>query len=363
MTRVRHRWYPSGALLREWAAGFTLIEMMVALAIASVLLVALTVLFINTSAARTETDRASRQIEAGRFALAELSDDIRHAGYYGAIINAPTFSGGSLPDPCSQVVTDISSNLGLPVQGYDGGSTAPVTCINAKAGYKPNTAVLVVRRADTFIASSSTTSGYYNIQTSGCEGDTNAYVVNTDTNTGVYTLHTNTSPGCTPLTSAPTALITPLYTRIYFISTCSNDDCTATGHDSVPTLKRIDVTPSTTLSTCDPPTRCTIKSIVDGIENLQFDYGIDTTASPGDGSPDVYTNSTAHAGTTPSITEWPNVMSVRIYLLARNIDASGVVDTKTYNLGPVAAFAPGGSYRRHAYSEAVRLVNPSGRRE
>src|SRR5437764_4238552 len=211
---------------RESSAGFTLIEMMVALAIASLLLVALTVLFINTSAARNETDRASRQIEAGRFALAELADDVRHAGYYGPIINAPPLpvTVRTLPDPCSQVLTDIQANLGLPVQGYVGAATAATIdagklgCLNAKAGYKANTAVLVVRRADTFIANSSPTSGYYNIQVSGCEGDTSAYIADTDINTGAYTLHTNTSPGCTPLTGAPAALITPLYTRIYFIS-------------------------------------------------------------------------------------------------------------------------------------------------
>ena len=356
---------------RSSTSGFTLVEMMVALAIASLLLVALTILFINTSAARNETDRVSRQIEAGRFALGEIADEVRHAGYYGPIINAPTLpvSVTTLPDPCSQLLTDIQNNLGLPVQGYVGASTAAAIdpgklgCLNAKAGYKANTAVLVVRRADTFIANASPTSGYYNIQASGCEGDTTAYVVDTDTNASAYTLHTNTTPGCTPLTSAPAALITPLYTRIYFISTCSNDDCSASGANSVPTLKRIDVTPSATPSTCDPPTRCSIKPIVDGIEDLQFDYGIDTTAAPGDGSPDLYTNTSGHVGTTPSdMTEWQNVMSVRIYLLARNIDASGVVDTKTYNLGPVSV-TPGGSYRRHAYSEAVRLVNPSGRRE
>jgi type IV pilus assembly protein PilW len=341
--------------------------MMVALVIASLLLVALTVLFINTSAARTETDRASRQIEAGRFALAELADDIRHAGYYGPIINAPTYASGTLPDPCSQVVTDISTNLGLPVQGYVGGATAPVSCLNAKAGYKPNTGVLVVRRADTFVTApaASPTSGYYQIQTSGCEGDTTAYVVDTDTNTSPYTLHTNASPGCTPITNAPIATVSPLYTRIYFISNCSNDDCTASGADNVPTLKRLDVTPSATLSTCDPPTRCTIKSIVDGIENLQFDYGLDTTAAPGDGSPDVYTNTpTTYPGLVPATTaEWKNVMAVRIYLLARNIDSSGVVDTKTYHMGPVGGVTPGGAYRRHAYTEAVRLINPSERRE
>src|SRR5205823_1732020 len=140
--------------------------MMVALAIASILLVALTVLFINTSAARNETDRVSRQIEAGRFALAELADDVRHAGYYGPIITAPTLPGGvtSRPDPCSQVLTDIQNSLGLPVQGYLGAASASAIdagklgCLNAKAGYKPNTAVLVVRRADTTIAGASTTS-------------------------------------------------------------------------------------------------------------------------------------------------------------------------------------------------------------
>jgi type IV pilus assembly protein PilW len=61
--------------------------------------------------------------------------------------------------------------------------------------------------------------------------------------------------------------------------------------------------------------------------------------------------------------EWQNVMAVRIYLLARNIDSSGVVDTKTYNMGPEGGVTPGGAYRRHAYTEAVRLINPSARRE
>src|SRR5262249_10266525 len=157
--------------------------------------------------------------------------------------------------------------------------------------------------------------------------------VDTDTNAVAYTMHTNASPGCTPLTGAPAAKITPIYTRIYFISTCSNTDCSASGADSVPTLKRIDITPTAT----------TIKPIVDGIENLQFDCGIDTTAAPGDGSPDVYRNDL----TPTDMTEWQNVMSVRVHLLARNIDASGVPDTKTYHLGPVSV-TPAGSYRRHA---------------
>jgi type IV pilus assembly protein PilW len=344
--------------------GFSLVELMVALAIASVLLGALTVMFVNTSNARAELDRSSRQIEGGRYAMQVLSDEIRHAGYYGALAQAPTLGGSvtSLPDPCAYDVPTVQASFALPLQGYAGASTAAgldtgkLGCLTAKAGYKPNTAVLVVRRANTSAGSSAVTSGYFNIQTSGCAGDLSRYVLDSYSNSGSFTLHSNASPGCIPITTAPAASIEPFYIRIYYVSTCSGVDCTASGANNVPTLKRIDVTP-------DGPT-FTPTPIVDGIENIQFDYGIDTS-SPVDGSPDVYTNTTAHAATMPSsLAEWQNVMAVRVYVLSRNLDASsGFTDTKTYALGPATVSSPGDSYRRHVYSELVRLNNPAGRRE
>ena len=339
--------------------GFSLVELMIALVIASLLLIGLTALLINENSARMEIEKASRQIENGRYAMQILSDEVRHAGYFGPLILAPILPGTvtALPDPCSQTLAVVQDSLGLPLQGYVGATTAAnldtgkLGCISAAAGYKPNTAVLVVRRADTAISAAAPTGGWFNIQASGCAGDLSAYIADVDTNPGAFTLHANTGAGCTPITGAPAALISPLYTRIYFISTCSGVDCSASGADSVPTLKRIDLKPTGTLP---------ITPIVDGIENLQFDYGIDTSAN---GAPDVYTNSTAHTGLTPSSpAEWNNVMSVRIYLLARNVDASNVVDVKTYQLGPVP-YAPGGTFLRHAYNELVRLNNPSGRRE
>jgi type IV pilus assembly protein PilW len=345
-------------------AGFSIIELMVALAIGSVLLLALATLFINTSAARTEIDKSSRQIESGRFAMQVLSDDIRHAGYYGPLINAPTNTGGltALPDPCSSSLAVVQNSAFLPLQGYAGAASAGalgLNCISSAAGYKANTSVLVVRRIDTSIATAATapTTGHFNIQASGCAGDPAAYVLDKDA-TGPFTLHSNGAPGCTPITSAPPATLAPYYVRIYFISTCSNTDCSASGADSVPTLKRIDIFPDTVSPSL------AITPIVDGVENLQFDYGIDTTAAPGDGVPDVYTNTTGHAATTPqNITEWQNVMTVRVYLLARNLEASsGFTDQKTYQLGPVS-YNSTDAYRRHAYNELVRLYNPSGRRE
>ena len=77
----------------------------------------------------------------------------------------------------------------------------------------------------------------------------------------------------------------------------------------------------------------------------------------------MYTNTTAHAALTPStLAEWQNVMAVRIHLLSRNLESSSFTDTKTYALGPVSV-SPGGSFRRHAYNQLVRLNNPAGRRE
>jgi type IV pilus assembly protein PilW len=336
------------------SGGFTLVELMVALAIASVLLLALTAMFVGTSMSRNELDKSSRQIEGGRYAVQVLSDELHHAGWFGVLANAPTLPGSvtSLPDPCSNTLATVQNSIGLPLQGYAGGASAPLSCLNAASGYKPNTAVVVVRRADTSIAATAPTSPYFNMQTSGCAGDSIAYVFDSYANAGNFTLHSNSSPGCLPLISAPTAKITPVYIRIFYISTCSQSDCTASGADSVPTLKRIDLTATGTTAPV---------AIIDGIENMQFEYGIDTAGS--DGTPDSYTS-------TPTFSagggQWINVMAVRVHLLARNIDTTpGYSDVKTYTLG-ATTFTPSGSetsYRRHAYSVLVRLNNPSGRRE
>jgi type IV pilus assembly protein PilW len=247
----------------------------------------------------------------------------------------------------------VQAGIGLPLQGYAGAAVAPLGCLD---GYKPQTGVIVVRRASTAAPAASAASGVFNIQVSGCAGDATPYLL--DVSTATFGLHKNALPGCTPLTSAPIAEISPFFVRIYYIS-CNTDSsvaCGASGADGVPTLQRIDVTPAG----ADPT------PVVDGIEDMQFDYGMDTDAvgAAGYGSPDTFTDTPAHAALTPStVAEWEDVLSVKVYLLARNIDRTGgYTDAKTYSLGPVD-LTPGGAYKRHAYAEVVRLNNPAGRRE
>jgi type IV pilus assembly protein PilW len=331
---------------RRTTAGFTIVELLVALAISLLILTALVTLFVNQSVARVELDKGSRQIENGRYALQVLTDDVRHAGYYGPLINPPD-APGAMPDPCSTSTADVSAGIGLPIQGYGGGAADP-TPSGCLLGYKPDTAVLVLRRACT-AATCAFTAGEFNIQVSGCEGDSAPYIVGTTA--GALTLHKRTSSTvkcASPLSTAVAADIFPLYVRIYYITTCSNQaDCTAAGADGIPTLRRLDVKPTGTVLT----------ALVDGIEDMQFDFGRDTDDN---GSPDTYT-----ATDTPpaSVGDWSEVTAVRAHLLARNIDASGTyTDVKTYSLGDIDV-TPGGPYKRHAYSEVARANNPAGRKD
>jgi type IV pilus assembly protein PilW len=65
------------------SGGFTLVEILVALAVGMVILLALTVLFSRNTGNQSELERMTRQLEGARFSLDAMSEDILHAGYFG----------------------------------------------------------------------------------------------------------------------------------------------------------------------------------------------------------------------------------------------------------------------------------------
>jgi type IV pilus assembly protein PilW len=168
-----------------------------------------------------------------------------------------------------------------------------------------------------------------------------------------------------------TAALRKYLVHIYFLSPCSvpanGSTCSAANTDdggvSIPTLKRLELSAA----------GMTTSPLVEGIEKMQIDYGFDTT---GDGAPDSYAKDAApFADWDPatvadpkSIAHWGNVMTVRIHLLARNSERSaGHKDTKTYNLGldsmDVAPAATNDNFKRRVFSQLVRVVNVSSRRD
>jgi type IV pilus assembly protein PilW len=118
--------------------------------------------------------------------------------------------------------------------------------------------------------------------------------------------------------------------------------------DGIPTLKRVELGPS----------GFSIVPLVEGIENLQIEYGVDNLTSP-TGAPATFTASPA------SDLAMRNIVAAKIHLLARSpTPSAGYADTRTYALGSTVSYTPSGAdatYKRHVYEATVRINNTAGR--
>ena len=328
--------------------GFSLIEFMIAITLGLMVVSVILGLFANTSRARTDLERASQQIDSARYAVDVISADLQLAGYYGELNASALPIPGALPDVCSANPTVWATALPIHVQGYDDGAGVP-TCIPATL--VPGTDVVAVRRVRTCVAGAvgcdAVVASEPYLQVALC-GNT---VTSQKLGIAADTAFTLTQKDCVSVAPLRRYLV-----EIYFIS--SDNGLGA----NIPTLKRLEFNGN---SFVEAP-------LADGIERLQLEYGIDTN---GDGSPDQYsadpTNFT-YAGCTicTAANNWSNVVTAKIHVLARSGEPTmGHIDKKIYALGTAAngnavrvgPFNDG--YQRHVYSAAVRLMNPSGRRE
>ncbi|QDZ27208.1 PilW family protein [Noviherbaspirillum sp. UKPF54] len=338
-------------------AGLSLVELMVAITIGLLLVLGITTLITQQSSASNELSKSSQQIENGRYAMQLLQDDIELAGYYGEYYNLAA-APATMPDACATAAADLDAAIPLPIQGYDSPSTIPdpLSACLSDANHVAGTDILVIRRTDTTsIPIASAAAGQVYLQ-SGLDVSLNfSKVMGTGSDTTVFTLKKK---------DGSLAPLRKYLVDIYYVSPCnvpaSGSACTGSSDDNgkpVPTLKRMQ------LSVSGGAPAFAVTPLVEGIQNLQLDYGIDTDS---DGAPDYYTSGTYQQDGATALTtaDWANIVTIRINLLARNNETSvGYVDKKTYNLGnagTVGAFNDG--YKRHLFSGIVRVVNPSGRK-
>lgn len=337
----------SGGMV-SFQRGLSLIELMISITIGLLILVALSTLFVNQSKTRTELDKSNRMIDNGRYTLEVLSGDLRMAGYYGEFVpvsGVPPIPG-SLPDPCSTTSTDIAAALQLAVQGYD--AATPTSQISGPPCGLTNTAgsnlslkrgsdILVIRRASTStpIVQTAALAGTHYIQASLCQFDTVSYIIGTVP--ANFTLRTRS---CTSTSTTPYANLRNFLVHVYFVSPDNN------AGDGIPTLKRMELDPTTHVFVTTP--------LVEGIEYMQVEYGLDADSN---GSADSYVAA-------PAVADWPNAVSVKVNILARNTEpTAGHTDTKTYSLGLAGTVSPNDTYKRHTYNQFIRLTNPAGRKE
>lgn len=340
-------------------AGLGLVEIMVALAIGTFMLGGVLSLVIWVSQARIELNKTSEQIENGRYAIQLLSDELRLAGFYGA--SQIVASTHNAPSPCTTNMDDLgfsydrsAASAGIPVaiQGYSS-PPADASCLDDALDESES---LLVRHVETTsIPSASAETGVPYVQLSQCQTDAQPMLFSAAGAAG-FTLK---DKDC-----SATAELWPYVVRTYYLSGC--DICSP--NDRIPTLKVAE------LQEVSGELKIIRQSLVEGIEDIHFEYGMDLDT---DGAPDCYVSdptvdeapAIAKCPTTgwavADATNWSNVVSVRINLLARSTQtSSGWTDTRTYDLGRTTVSGPfNDNYRRQVYSAVVTLPNVSGIRE
>lgn len=390
---------PPSVRLRQ--AGVTFIELMIAMVVALVLLAALAVMYGSSIKARNDIERNNRQIENGRFAIQLLRDDVQLAGFFGELnmVQRPPAPPmpGALPDVCvthlsalptdGVVATDVTHNGGvldaldylavsmnLHVQGFDNVDPADPAlpdCIAGISDLRPNTDIIVVRRVHTCAAADCAgmfNAGAPHLQVSQCYLGTDPEITDTpfflraDANTTAFTLRTEL---CLTANRTP---IRRYVTHIYYIA--ENN----VAGDGIPTLKRLELRASGWTTT----------ALVEGIEDLQVEYGVDgndetgddviDSPSTADGSPDEYVDDPTAAATLVSATTaqaaWASAMTVRLHVLSRSVDKrTGYLDSNTYQLGSKTIVAADDltdeerAHPRQVFQTVITMRNAQGRRQ
>ena len=326
---------------RKAQLGLTLVELMIASAIALAITAALVGVFVNSSRARTELDRSNRQIESGRYAVELLSEELRVAGFFGEVLlDGVTYA---TPTACAvdagQLGWDESPlRVPVPLQAIYAAqaclsdrAAGPLTSLNFASP-----AIAIRRLSTNAIAPGAIAAGNDYVQVSACKSDPTGTPLEIDGDASDFTLRS--------LDCATLAPVRRIMQRTYFIASCSN--C---GADTIPSLKRVDMVGGA----------LQLDTLVEGIEAIGLDLGFDTD---NDGSPDAW-RLTVDA--LPGTSDWSNVMAVRLHVLSRTTEATaGYQDTKVYALGLAGTVGPfNDGFKRRVYSAVVRLNNPAGRRE
>lgn len=351
--------------------GVSLAEVLIALAISMVISAAMASLFAQSVKSREQVDREGQRIESGRYALDATIDDIRLAGFYGdympraSVTSAPWPSANSLnttwvaPEPCATAVADLgwvnSGTINVPVAifGYEGGHDVPATLPAGLTACLPNyragTDVIVTRRVSTSTqTTASMTAGAAYLQASNCSTQSPRFVVSATA--AHFTMQNLT---CSATAPAP---LRRLLVRIYYVATCN--ECSPSS-DGIPTLKVAE------LGASGGSPQISTRALTPGVENMHFEYGVDTSTDvvAGSGSANSYVVSDA-APTATSPFAWQNVMSVKTWLLLRDLEpTAGYTNDKSYVLGTKTVAALNDAYRRNVFASTIRVVNPAGARE
>ncbi len=132
--------------MRERQSGFTLVELMVAMAIGIILMTGLIQILLANRQAYRVMEGANFMQENMRFSVERLAYAARMAAHRGNVRNS-SISGASVPGADPACSAGWTAAIGRPIEAWNGAATAPAALANCfdAAQYEPNTDVVVMR--------------------------------------------------------------------------------------------------------------------------------------------------------------------------------------------------------------------------
>jgi len=301
------------------SSGFTILELLISMVLGLLVIGSMIALFTTGKRAYQDNDRLARLQENGRTALYFIADDLRHANFWGPVIQPSMLSiEYSSSGDCKTWGYDLSDDY---VIGSDSPaavvSAENLTCLNNI--YDSGSAIVGIKRV------SSGPVAWSNIA--------NDEVFLRSNSVGGTLWKKGEVAGSGVATSAPGSVYSDwLYQpKIYFVGQNSNCDNSGAG---TPTLCVIEG--DSLLSTVLP--------LVEGVEVFHIEYGIDNDA---DGSPDAYQTQASSTAVT-----------AKIYVLLQELSIDPFyTDTTSYVLGSKTVAAANDNYHRALFSTTVLLQN------
>lgn len=321
---------------RSSAQGLSLVELLVAMLLGVILSGGMVIAYLGAKQNSFYESQTARMQENGRYAMRLLSRELFMAGFFAGAPTMEEISPTSIGTDCSDRdwVLDGSHPLDL-VNDFPGQSIPvslsliPFTCLDI-GDIAVGTDLLAIKR----------TAGEASLrQGRPAQGLTGSTVQSW------YLRQTSGEPQAWEKIAA-NDLLDPdkadhsgsywkAISRIYFIRRYSDSE---DPRDEIPTLCM------ETLAGDGMTSRC----LVEGVENMQLEFGIDTDA---DGVPNQYKSA-------PTAEEMQHVVGAKIYLLLRSINRiSGFKNGKTYTLGQKVLTAKHDAYLRRVFSSTVLLRN------
>ena len=325
-------------------SGLTLVELMVALAIGSFLMIGTIQIYNQSRQAFVVNESIARVQETAHFAMDTIEADLRMASNWGRNSRSLAVEGRSLvgddnPTGLTEPVGSTGScganwafDLARPIDGSD--NDYLLIC-GANGGFQANSDVVTIRRASVqpVVVPEA---GRLKVQSTRIQGELFEVVAVP----AAFLPVTNH-----PVTGAPSSATHNLMVNSYYVSP------TSTLIPGVPTLRRKTLTVRNGAPFIDD------QEVAPGVENIQLQLGIDLDedntvdryVNPGD---EVY--DPAAAGYIPGA----RVMTARIWILVRGVTTEfGLQDARNYQPGNANLGQANDSFRRLQVSKTILLRN------